>query len=70
MAKDRSSYRSKGRSGPAARATAAAVRSPGAKRFCTLREGPPPQFAPSVAGERVRLIVMNSEVVPVFWTGG
>jgi len=28
-------------------------------RFCTLREGPPRAFSPSVGGERARLIILN-----------
>lgn len=31
------------------------------KRFCTLREGVPRSFSPSVAGERLRLIRMNAD---------
>jgi hypothetical protein len=32
-----------------------------ARRFCTLREGLPREFAPTVAGERLRLIRMNED---------
>ena len=31
------------------------------RRICTLREGPPHEFAPTVAGERLRLIRMNQD---------
>jgi hypothetical protein len=33
----------------------------GARRFCILREGLPREFAPTVAGERLRLIRMNED---------
>jgi hypothetical protein len=32
---------------------------PGGRRYCSMREGPRRQFAPSVGGERARLIRMN-----------
>ena len=31
------------------------------RRICAIREGPPRQFAPTVSGERTRLIVMHAE---------
>lgn len=41
--------------------TSPAQKNIAARRFCTLREGPPREFARTVAGERLRLIRMNGD---------
>ncbi len=60
MAASRTRRRSSSPRGTASRnAAASAAAVPPARKFCTLREGTPPQFSPEVGGERVRLIILH-----------